>query len=80
MMAERMALVELEERFAKDKDKDKVELKKVQAELASYHTQVKKVLDTGVSPQEFRSLDKYRAALEQARDLAHAVWVTSQTL
>jgi hypothetical protein len=78
MMAERMALVELEERFAKDKDK--VELKKVQAELASYHTQVKKVLDTGVSPQEFRSLDKYRAALEQARDLAHAVWVTSQTL
>ena len=76
-MAQRAALVDLEERFAKDKDK--VELKKVQAELAGYHAEVKKVLDKGVSPQEFRALDKYRTSIEQAQALVEVVWATSQS-
>jgi hypothetical protein len=71
-MAEQISLVGLEERFAKDKDK--TELNKVLAELDGYIAEAKKALDGGLPPKEFRSLSKYHAALEQARETTVRVW------
>jgi hypothetical protein len=71
-MAERIALVDLEERFAGDKDKK--ELDKLLRELDGYIVETKKALDGGLPPEEFRNVAKYHAALEQARDTAIRVW------
>ncbi len=71
-MAEQIVLVELEERFAGDKDKK--ELNKLLSELDGYIAEAKKALDAGLPPQEYRNLAKYHAALEQARETAIRVW------
>ena len=71
--AERPALVGLEERLARDTNK--TELNRLVAELDGYMSQAKKALDGGLPPQQFRALTKYRAALEQARDVANKAWL-----
>lgn len=71
-MAQQIALVGLEERFAGDRDK--TELKKLLSELDGYIAEAKKALDAGLPPQEYRNLAKYHAALQQARDTAIRVW------
>jgi hypothetical protein len=70
---ERPALTGLEERFAKDKDK--TELNKVLAEIDGYLAATKKALDSGLPPAQFRSVNKYRVALESARDAANKAWL-----
>lgn len=77
-MAERIALVGLEERFAGDKDK--TELNKLLGELDGYITQAKKALDGGLPPQEYRNVAKYHVALEQARETAVRVWALNVKL
>jgi len=77
-MADKVTMVGLEERLAKDKDK--VELNKLIAELDGYLATAKRTLDSGLKPQEFRNMTKYRDALQQARDVAPLVWASSVNL
>jgi hypothetical protein len=71
----RPLMVDLEERFAKDKDK--VELNKLLAELNGYAAQAKKAIDAGLPPQEFRAVTKYRTALEHASEAATLAWAAT---
>lgn len=75
---ERPTMVELEERFVKDKDKS--ELNKLLKELDGYLSAVKKELDRGLPPEEYRKLSRYRTALEQARDAALRGWAMTVKL
>jgi hypothetical protein len=78
MAGRQPALVALEERLAGDKTK--AELAKVIAELDGYLADARKAMDSGLAPQEFRSVAKYRAALERARDAVSKIWALTVEL
>ena len=77
-MAEKMALLGIEERFANDKNK--AELNKLLAELDGYMAATKKALDGGLPPEQFRNLSRYFQALQEAREVAPKIWAGAVNL
>jgi hypothetical protein len=76
MEAPKANFSDLEERFSKDAGK--AELASVTARVDGHIAEVKKLLDGGVSPSDFRSLSRYREALEAAAACLPAIWASCQ--